>query len=99
MTEEIDTPMETHQQWALRRRREAMVVSRPQAVHALRLAGLLDPIETYIATTATDLERDAWENAVIFSRASPVVASMAAEIGITDEQLDDLFALGASIKV
>ena len=103
MTDEMEgleeiTEIETHEEWALRRKREAMKVSRPQAVHALRQAGLIPAIEAYMGA-ASDLERDAWENAVIFSRLSPLVQSMAAALGISDAQLDMLFEAAAQVAI
>ena len=73
-------------------------VSRFQARAALLQAGLLDDIETYMADPATDpFVRIAWQDAQVFKRNSPTVLSLQPLLGLTDEQLDDLFRFAATI--
>jgi hypothetical protein len=74
------------------------VVSRFQARAALHLAGLLPQVEQLMADPATDpLARIAWQDAQEFRRTSPTVLTMAAALGLTDAQLDDLFTTAAGI--
>lgn len=83
------------------RAREAVpeVVSRFQARAALHLAGLLDTVETIMADPETPmLTRLAWVDAQEFRRDSPTIASMAAELGLTDGQVDELFITAATIE-
>lgn len=41
----------------------------------------------------------AWNEASVFRRDSPVLLSLATSVGMTEQQLDELFALALSIKV
>lgn len=75
------------------------VVSRFQARVALFLAGLLDDVEAMMAAPETPaLAKLAWADAQEFERASPTIAAMAGQIGLTDAQLDELFITAAGIK-
>ena len=73
-------------------------VSRFQARAALLQTGLLGDIEAYMADPATDpFVRIAWQDAQVFKRNSPTVLSLQPLLGLTDEQLDDLFRFAATI--
>lgn len=65
-------------------------VSARQARLALEDAGLLDTINTAFNGKAKKA-RIEWEFATEIRRDSPLVASMATELGLTPEQLDQLF--------
>lgn len=65
-------------------------VSARQARLALEDAGLLDTINTAFNGKAKKA-RIEWEYAAEIRRDSPLVASMAVELGLTAEQLDQLF--------
>lgn len=65
-------------------------VSARQARLALEDAGLLDTINTAFNGKAKKA-RIEWEYAAEIRRDSPLVASMATELGLTAEQLDQLF--------
>lgn len=79
--------------------RMSVVVSRFQARAALHLAGLLLAVELVMTSPDTDmLTKLAWQDAQEFKRSSPTVASIAAALGLTDQQLDDLFATAAGIE-
>ena len=88
--EHEDAVVETHEEWALRKRRESMKVTRFQAKAALLQAGLLDDIQVAIDASEDPLVALAWSEAG-FERLSPFVMQMQAAIGMTDDQLDDLF--------
>lgn len=94
MTEE--TPVETHAEWALRKRREAMKVTRYQAKAALMQAGLLADAEAAVVAMDDPMIDLAWQEAG-FERLSPIVERLGEEMGFTAEQLDDLFDQAAKI--
>ncbi|MGP4843301.1 hypothetical protein ACTXGQ_04145 [Marinobacter sp. 1Y8] len=82
---------------ALTQERAGMVVSRFQARAALLQAELLAPAETAIEQ-AGELAQLVWADAQEFRRNSPTVAAIASELGLTDEQIDDLFRQAATIE-
>ena len=97
MFEDENTVVETHAEWALRKRRESMKVTRYQAKAALLNAGLLSGIESAIAESEDPLLKLAWAEAS-FERTSPFAGQMMALTGLTGEQLDDLFDVAANIR-
>lgn len=98
MTEHLDEhdAVETHGEWALRKAREKMQVTRYQAKAALMQAGLLETVEQAIAATDDPLITLAWAEAG-FERMSPLIAEMQSVIGLTDEQVDGLFLAASQI--
>ena len=90
MFEDENTVVETHEEWALRKRRESMKITRFQAKAAMMQAGLLDDIQEVIDASEDPLVALAWSEAG-FERLSPFVMQMQAAIGMTHDQLDDLF--------
>ncbi len=74
-------------------------VSRFQARAALYQAGLFDQVETLMQNSETPmLARLAWQDAQEFKRQSPTVLAMASALGLTDEQIDELFITAAVIE-
>lgn len=73
------------------------VVSRFQARAALHLAGLLEAAEAAVAS-AGPMAQIAWADAQEFRRDSPTIAALAASIGLTEAQIDDLFREAAQIS-
>ena len=71
-------------------------VSRFQARAALHLAGLLTAAEAAVAS-AGPMVQIAWADAQEFRRDSPTIATLAASIGLTEAQIDDLFREAAQI--
>lgn len=71
-------------------------VSPWQIRKALTAMSLRDQVETAVAASALEV-RDAWQFATAFQRENPLVASLAASLGKTDEEIDALFALAASL--
>ena len=67
-----------------------------QARRALRAAGLLDQINAYVATQDADAQ-DAWEYATVIERNNPIIASAAAALGMTGEQIDGLFVAASKL--
>lgn len=79
--------------------RLSMRVTTFQAHAAINRSGLYDAVEALMADPLTPFEvRLAWDKAQHFSRLSPAVTTMGAALGLTDTQLDDLFALAATIE-
>ena len=72
-------------------------VTRFQARAALLAAGLLDDVEATIAG-ADRFVQIAWADAASFERTSPTIAALAAALGLTDQQLGDLFRAAATIS-
>lgn len=72
-------------------------ISPAQARLALLQAGFYDDVQNAVATS-TDQVRIYWGYATSFERTNPILTSMASAIGITEEQLDDLFRLGITFK-
>ena len=110
-TQEIPLPPGPDRQWtgdawvhippdpaeALAAERADMVVSRFQARAALHAAGLLPQAEAAVSQ-ADALTRMAWADAVVFQRTSPTIAAMAATLGLTETQVDDLFRAAMGVK-
>lgn len=88
--------------WELAKTQEAkqsLSVSRFQARAALHLAGLLGSIESVMASPETPaLASLAWADAQEFKRNSPTIAAMAGALGLTSQQLDELFTTAAGIE-
>lgn len=75
------------------------VVSAFQAKAALMQAGLYDAINAALtAHDAPALAKLAWETARDFERSSPTISAIGVQFGISDAQLDALFAAAAKIK-
>ena len=73
-------------------------VTRFQALAALHLAGKLTAVQAIMAAPETPtLAKLGWENALSFERNSPTLASLAAMLGMTSQDLDDLFTAAAGI--
>lgn len=75
-------------------------VSRRQARRALRAAGLLDDIEAAINALPEPARSDAlidWQDATEFVRNWPLLITLAAALGLSDAQVDALFAAAAAL--
>lgn len=69
-----------------------------QASKALRAAGLLAQVQAMVAAAPEDDDvRLAWDWALTWERNSPFVATLGAALGLTDAQIDDLFAAAAAL--
>ena len=74
-------------------------VERYQSRVALHNAGLLERVETIMADENTDIiAREAWAGSSVIRRDSVTVAAMGSAIGLTDEQIDNLFIAASKIK-
>lgn len=74
-----------------------MQVTRYQAKAALLEAGLLDQAEAIVAASNDPQLTIAWQEAG-FIRLSAFVDQVGAQLGLSPEQIDDLFARAAQIK-
>jgi hypothetical protein len=74
------------------------VVSAFQARAALHLAGHLTAAEAFVAESNDPIIQMAWEYAVEFQRLSPTILAAQQALGMTDEEMDDLFTLAATIN-
>lgn len=73
-------------------------VSRFRARAALYAAGYLEAVEVFMARPETPmLMRLAWQDAQEFERASATVAALAAVLGLSDGDVDELFTAAAAI--
>lgn len=71
-----------------------------QARLALLQSGLLDDVESVIAEMVGDGGRAArieWEYSTEVLRSSPMISGVQISIGMTDEQIDDLFIMAAEL--
>ena len=74
------------------------LVSFFQGCAALQSSGYLDAVEAYMAGPATPVEKLAWRTITEIRRASPMTEKLAAMLGLTETQVDDLFILAATIE-
>ena len=73
-------------------------VSRSQGLIALDALGLLDAVETIVASAARPVQI-AWANEPMFSRDSPAINALWAALGKSQAELDALFIQAAAIRV
>ena len=73
------------------------VVSRFQARAALMLSGHLAAVEAAVAQ-ADPIVQLAWAEAVEWKRSSPTIIDLGDAIGLTPEQIDELFIQAAEIE-
>ena len=82
----------------LNNKRKEMVCSNYQARVVLYQVGMIDTIEQIMNSSGVDpLAKYAWEYATEFKRDSPFVLSIGSGIGLTDNQLDQLFEQARSV--
>jgi hypothetical protein len=73
-------------------------VSRMQALIALQNAGLLSAAESYMQN-ADAVSQIAWQHATTFYRKSDLINSVGAALGLTPQDIDDLFASAADVEL
>jgi hypothetical protein len=74
------------------------IVSRFQARAALLYAGKLADAEAAVAASGDALTQLAWAEAVEWKRTSPALNALAAAIGMSSSEIDDLFRTAATIE-
>lgn len=60
--------------------------------------GMLSDVEAIVSTSTDPYLKLAWNNAIMWERQSPMIASVAAAMGMTDAEVDDLFVAAAQIQ-
>lgn len=73
-------------------------VSRFRARAVLQIAGLLESADAVVAEMHP-LTQIAWTDAAYFRRDSPILISVAQQLGITDAQVDDFFRQAAALEL
>ncbi|WP_052417795.1 hypothetical protein [Cellvibrio mixtus] len=69
-----------------------------QAKAALVDAGLYELVETLINDSSTPVKvRLAWQNNLDFRRDNPLLTLIAAQAGLTEEDIDNLFVIASGI--
>lgn len=71
-------------------------VLRRQFLIALRRMGLRAAVDAAVANAGGETQ-DTYDNALNFERDHPMLLAMAQSLGVTSEQLDDLFRLAATL--
>ena len=70
-----------------------------QARAALRAAGLFTAAEAGVMALNDPEATDAWARASVVTRTSALVNSLGPQLGLTDQQIDDLFRQAVLIEV
>lgn len=73
------------------------IVSRAQGRTALNLAGLFETVEAAVYAPGADPQLRIAYEANEWHRASPTLLALAAGLGLTEEQVDDLFRTAAEV--
>lgn len=80
--------------------RNSLRITPFQAKVVLYQSGLLDTVNTMMSAPEADpLAKLAWENAIEFKRLDANIVALGAAIGLTEEQIDQMFVTGATIGV
>lgn len=74
----------------------ARAVSPAQARRALLRMDLLDEVEAAIAAGPREI-KIIWEYASTIERSSPLIAQIGGSLGLSEQQIDELFALAATL--
>lgn len=86
---------------AAAQRAAILPITRAQAKAALIISGMISMVQPAIDAIPDALQRalaqNDWDERLHFERNNPTLAAMAGALGMTDAQLDDLFALAATL--
>jgi len=94
----FDTDSEAYFYFGISATEQPWSITPLQAKMALHNAGLLEPIETYIATADMSV-RIAWQSASEFRRDSAMLMAISGQLGLTSLQLDELFNAAKQIEI
>jgi len=72
------------------------IVTAIQARRAILAAGLHDPVEALVEQS-DQATQDLWYTAEVIDRQNETVIGLATALGLSSEQLDDLFIAGARL--
>lgn len=76
--------------------RDTLRVTRFQAKATMLQQGILSQVEALIAQ-ADALTQLAWNDALTFERQSPLLNHLAAQLGMTDAEIDDFFVAASQV--
>ena len=76
--------------------REGMQCGALQFRKALRQLGKMDAVKAYVET-ADEETQEAWEYATEFKRLDPFIVQGMAALGVSDEEVDDVFELAVTL--
>lgn len=93
---ELDAEVAAANAEAARKARVPTVLTIRQAKRILNSVGLLDDVDAAVAAAGRDTQID-WEYATEVKRDWPTLVAMASALGMTDDQLDNLFIEGAKL--
>jgi hypothetical protein len=94
----FDTETEAYSYFEISAPSNPWTITPLQAKTALHQMGLLSTIETFMLTADVPT-KIAWQTASEFKRDSVMLNSISALLGLTSEQVDDLFVLAKTIGV
>ena len=80
----------------LQARREVLRCGALQFRKALRQLGKMDAVKAYVET-ADEETQEAWEYATEFRRLDPFIVQGMAALGVSDEEVDDVFELAVTL--
>lgn len=72
-------------------------VSRFQAKAALALTNKLEEVNTLVSSSNDPVIKLAWSEATVFRRDSPSINALASAVGLTQQDLDQLFITASEI--
>ena len=81
----------------LQLKRQMMVVTPWQICKALNQFGLIDNVETIVAASNNKEMQYGWTRATSFERLNQFISIMAYSLGLTDEEVDELFELAITL--
>lgn len=97
-TPPIPTPLMPSPEQILEEMRSKMIISPFQGRMALFKAGLMSQVEKIISSSNTPQEvKIAWEYAIEWRRLSPMTISLGAALGLTENQIDELYQEASQI--
>ena len=74
-------------------------VSRLQALARLLQMGLLDQVNSIVNTHSNPLVKLAYDNAIFFSINSPLLVELSAQLGWSNQELQDFFNTASTIYI
>lgn len=78
--------------------RQSMKVTRFQAKAVLHQQGLLEQAQALVDNSNDPLLRLVWNEALVFERNSPTLNSMAQALGLSENEIDQLFLTASQIS-
>lgn len=98
----VDKPIPSEEQLEeeLRIKRSTMICSNYQARQALVLSGLYNAVESAMNDPNVDISAKlAWEYSATFYRISPFITAIASSLGLSEDDIDNLFITAMNIGI